>query len=201
MASAVSATRARAPGGSFIWPNTSAVLDKTPDSSISLYKSFPSRVRSPTPANMEYPPCSDAMLRINSWIITVLPTPAPPKSPTLPPFKNGQSKSITFIPVSKTSDFDDCSVKSGALRWIGYFLVTFGSGFSSIASPITLNMRPSVISPTGTEMGAPVSFTSMPLSRPSVDPMATARTVPEPKCCCTSRTSRSPFSRCTSSAL
>ncbi len=28
-------TRARAPGGSFIWPKTSAVLSRTPDSSIS----------------------------------------------------------------------------------------------------------------------------------------------------------------------
>ena len=28
----VSATRIRAPGGSFIWPNTSAVLLRTPDS-------------------------------------------------------------------------------------------------------------------------------------------------------------------------
>ena len=35
MVSAVSATRRRAPGGSFIWPNTSTVLSMTPDSDIS----------------------------------------------------------------------------------------------------------------------------------------------------------------------
>ena len=44
-----SATRRRAPGGSFIWPKTSAVLSMTPDSFISSQRSLPSRVRSPTP--------------------------------------------------------------------------------------------------------------------------------------------------------
>ena len=42
--------------------------------------------RSPTPVKMEYPPCSVATLRISSWISTVLPTPAPPNRPILPPF-------------------------------------------------------------------------------------------------------------------
>jgi hypothetical protein len=46
-------TRRRAPGGSFIWPNTSAVFAMTPDSVISIQRSFPSRVRSPTPANTD----------------------------------------------------------------------------------------------------------------------------------------------------
>src|SRR5690606_31797199 len=77
------ATRARAPGGSFICPNTKvalesnipslSTLDKSqppssiecmksspyliiPDSNISLNKSLPSRVRSPTPANTDKPP-------------------------------------------------------------------------------------------------------------------------------------------------
>ena len=81
----VSATRRRAPGGSFIWPNTSAALSMTPDSFISSQRSLPSRVRSPTPQNTEKPPCSVAMLRISSWMSTVLPTPAPPKRPILPP--------------------------------------------------------------------------------------------------------------------
>ena len=56
------ATRRRAPGGSFIWPNTIAVLSSTDLASaaapvlvscISSQRSFPSRVRSPTPANTE----------------------------------------------------------------------------------------------------------------------------------------------------
>jgi len=42
--SEVSALIGRMPsGGSFIWPNTSAVLLKTPLASISLYRSLPSR--------------------------------------------------------------------------------------------------------------------------------------------------------------
>ena len=55
--SPVRPTRRRAPGGSFIWPYTSAVLSITPDSVISIQRSLPSRVRSPTPANTESPPC------------------------------------------------------------------------------------------------------------------------------------------------
>ena len=61
--SAVKPTRIRAPGGSFIWPYTKATLDSeklfsliTPDSFISSYKSFPSRVRSPTPPKTDTPP-------------------------------------------------------------------------------------------------------------------------------------------------
>ena len=42
------------------------------------------------------------------WIIsvssTVLPTPAPPKSPALPPRSSGTSTSMTLMPVSKISD-------------------------------------------------------------------------------------------------
>ena len=48
-----SGTRRRAPGGSFIWPKTSAVLLMTPDSFISFQRSLPSRERSPTPAKTE----------------------------------------------------------------------------------------------------------------------------------------------------
>ena len=56
-----------------------------PDSSISRSKSFPSLVRSPTPANTESPPCPFAILLISSWISTVFPTPAPPNNPIFPP--------------------------------------------------------------------------------------------------------------------
>src|SRR5204862_240044 len=41
--------------------------------------------RSPPPQNAARPSCSSALVRISSWISTVLPTPAPPNSPTLPP--------------------------------------------------------------------------------------------------------------------
>ena len=57
MVSADSATRRRTPGGSSIWPKTSAVFSRTPDSVISRNRSLPSRVRSPTPANTDTPPC------------------------------------------------------------------------------------------------------------------------------------------------
>ena len=80
---------------------------------------MPSRVRSPTPANTEKPPFSTAVIRISSWMSTVLPTPAPPKRPILPPFAKGHSRSTTLMPVSKTSDTASCSSKLGAGRWIG----------------------------------------------------------------------------------
>ena len=135
------ATRARAPGGSFICPNTNVAFDSfmpalstfdkshppssiecikslpyfiIPDSNISLKRSFPSRVRSPTPAKTESPPWPFAILLINSWIKTVLPTPAPPNKPILPPFAYGSIKSITLIPVNKTSVEVDKSSNLGA---------------------------------------------------------------------------------------
>ena len=62
---------------------------------------------------------SIAIERISSWMMIVLPTPAPPKMPVLPPFVNGAIRSITFTPVSKTSTRVVCSSKGGAGRWIG----------------------------------------------------------------------------------
>jgi hypothetical protein len=56
------------------------------DSVISTKRSLPSRVRSPTPANTDTPPWALATLLMSSWMSTVLPTPAPPKRPILPPF-------------------------------------------------------------------------------------------------------------------
>ena len=87
-----SATRMRAPGGSFIWPKTSMVLSITPDSVISSQRSLPSRERSPTPQNADRPPCSWARLWMSSWMSTVLPTPAPPNRPTLPPCAYGREQ-------------------------------------------------------------------------------------------------------------
>src|SRR5205085_1894849 len=64
---------------------------------------------------------------------------------------------------------------------------------SSTGSPITFMMRPSVPSPTGTEMACPVSNTSWPRTRPSVESIAIVRTVDSPRCCATSSTSRLPL--------
>ena len=91
----------------------------TPDSVISAIRSLPSRLRSPTPANTDTPACSWATFRISSWMMTVLPTPAPPKMPILPPFLNGQIRSMTLSPVSKTSISVDCWSNAGGSRWIG----------------------------------------------------------------------------------
>src|SRR5205807_4759838 len=49
----------------------------------------------------------------------LLPRPAPPKSPALPPRRNGVSRSITLMPVSKTSALGVRSTNSGGSRWIG----------------------------------------------------------------------------------
>ncbi len=43
------------------------------------------------------------MLLMSSIIVTVLPTPAPPNRPILPPLANGQIRSTTLMPVSSSS--------------------------------------------------------------------------------------------------
>ena len=120
MVSADRATRRRVPGGSSIWPKTSAVLSSTPDSAISRMRSLPSRVRSPTPANTEVPPKLRATRMIISWMSTVLPTPAPPNRPILPPLTYGASRSSTLMPVSSISVFGSRSANAGGLRWIAH---------------------------------------------------------------------------------
>ena len=199
--SAVRPTRWRAPGGSFIWPNTNAVLLMTPDSVISRMRSLPSRDRSPTPANTDTPACLVATLLMSSWMMTVLPTPAPPKIPILPPFLNGQIRSMTLRPVSKISISVVWSSKDGGSRWIGRVWVALTGPLLSIAWPSTSNTRPRVASPTGTVIAAPVSRTSVPRARPSVVVIATARTQLLPRCCWTSHTSGSWPSRMISTAL
>ena len=62
-------------------------------------------------------------------------------------------------------------------------------GRLSIGSPSTLNMRPSVFGPTGTEIAAPVSSARDSRRRPSVESIARQRTQLLPRCCCTSVTS------------
>ena len=57
-----------------------------------------------------------AMDEINSVMTTVLPTPAPPKIPVLPPLVKGAIRSMTLIPVSKICTLVDCWSKAGAGR-------------------------------------------------------------------------------------
>ncbi len=212
--SPVSPTRRRAPGGSFIWPYTSATDDSSKLSSLirldslnSSQRSVPSRVRSPTPANTERPPCPLAMLLISSMMTTVLPTPAPPKRPILPPFTYGVSRSSTLIPVSSTSVFASRLTNFGASRWIGQRSADAGmSPRWSTGSPSTFMIRPRLGRPTGTVMAWPVSSTAIPRTTPSVEDMATARTWLRPMCCCTSSVTSSsgcpsPAGRRTRSAL
>ncbi len=162
MVSAESATRNRVPGGSSIWPNTSAVCGSTLDSPISRMRSLPSRVRSPTPAKTEVPPKLRATRMIISWMSTVLPTPAPPNRPILPPLTYGASRSSTLMPVSSISVFGSRSAKAGALRWISHRSLTssFSPGLRLRQSPMALKTWPLVMSPTGTEIADPVSVTS-----------------------------------------
>ena len=122
-------------------------------------------------------------------MMTVLPTPAPPKTPTLPPRLNGAIRSMTLMPVSKTCDSVSIWSKAGGWRWIGSICLDLTAPLPSIGWPSTSNTRPSVASPTGTVIGPPVSVASRPRDRPSVVDMATVRTQLLPRCCCTSTTS------------
>ena len=62
------------------------------------------RLRTPTGPSGRF-----AMLLISSIIVTVLPTPAPPNRPTLPPLRTGHIRSITLMPVSSSSCDGDSS--------------------------------------------------------------------------------------------
>ena len=183
MVSPVRPTRKRAPGISPIWPNTNAVLSRTPVRFISNHSSLPSRVRSPMPVNTETPPCSVAILRISSCTNNVLPTPAPPNSPIFEPLIYGHIISITLIPVSCNSSYFLLNQNAGASRKIGH--LSCGSligGLSSIGLPKTLKIRPSTFLPTGTLMGLPVSITGSPRLIPKIFLIAIQRTMPSPSC-------------------
>ena len=88
-------------------------MSMTPDSWNSSHRSLPSRVRSPTPPNTDTPPCFMAMLLISSMMMTVLPTPAPPNRPILPPCRYGSSRSMTLMPVSNIFSSVDWSTSFG----------------------------------------------------------------------------------------
>ncbi len=62
-----------------------------------------------------------------------------------------------------------------------------------MVSPSTLNKRPSVLSPTGTLIPAPVAITSISRCKPSLDANIIHLTVLFPICCATSITHRLPL--------
>src|SRR5690606_10440017 len=126
------------------------------------------------------------MLLINSIMLTVLPTPAPPNRPTLPPLANGHIRSMTLMPVSSRSLAEDWSSYDGAARWISQVSEACTGPASSIGLPSTSMMRPRVPVPTGTAMPRPVLVATRLRLRPSVEPSAIERTTPSPSCCCTS---------------
>ena len=133
------------------------------------------------------PPCCFAMLLIISMRITVLPTPAPPKRPILPPLGKGTSRSTTLMPVSSSSTEVFCSTKLGASRWMGRYFSALMGPISSTGRPTTFMMRPRDAAPTGAMIGLPVSTTSMPRTKPSVASMAMVRTTSSPRCWATSQ--------------
>ena len=158
------------------------VLSRTPDSFISPQRSLPSRLLSPTPVNTEYPPCSDAILRMSSRIRTVLPTPAPPKRPILPPLEKGTRRSITLIPVSRICAEGYWSVKEGAFLWISHLSSGSRGPALSIGLPRASKSLPVIFSPTGTLTDEPRDSATRPLIRPSVALKDTHLTTPDPLC-------------------
>ena len=98
------------------------------------------------------------------------------------------------MPVSSISVLDSRASNFGADRWIGQrplgapsislISMVLGSTFST--SPVVFQTWPLVMSPTGTEIGPPVSRTSAPRCMPSVGFNAIARTMFSPMCSATS---------------
>ena len=100
---------------------------------------------------------------------------------------------MTLMPVTRIAASVDWSTNSGASAWIGADMSLPIGPRSSIGSPMTFMMRPSVFGPTGTRICEPVSVTSWPRVRPSVESMAIVRTVFSPRCWATSSTRRLPL--------
>ena len=65
-------------------------------------------------------------------------------------------------------------------------VISMVEGSASSTSPVTFQTWPLVMSPTGTEIGAPVSRTSAPRCMPSVGFSAMQRTMLSPMCSATS---------------
>ena len=100
---------------------------------------------------------------------------------------------MTLMPVTRIAASVDWSTNSGASAWIGAVSSAPIGPSSSIGSPMTFMMRPSVFGPTGTRICEPVSRTGWPRVRPSVESIAMVRTVDSPRCWATSSTRRLPL--------
>ena len=95
---------------------------------------------------------------------------------------------MTLMPVSNISTAVDWSSYRGGGRWIDQRSFALIGPRSSIGSPMTFMIRPSVSLPTGTVMAAPVSVAFMPRTMPSVGFIEMQRTRFSPRCCATSVT-------------
>jgi hypothetical protein len=86
--------------------------------SISMRRSVPSRVRSPTPANTDTPPWFWATRRIISVMSTVLPTPAPAEQADLAALLVGREQ-VDDLDAGLEHDADGSrSSNVGASRWM-----------------------------------------------------------------------------------
>ncbi len=63
---------------------------------------------------------------------------------------------MTLIPVTRIAASVDWSTKGGASAWIGANMSLPIGPCSSIGSPMTFMIRPSVLGPTGTRIWEPV---------------------------------------------
>ena len=100
---------------------------------MSVSSSWPSRDRSPTPANTEMPWYFSTMAWISSITSTVFPTPAPPNIAAFPPWASGASRSITLMPVSNTALAEVSSFSAGGGAWMPRRGVSAGSACTLVA--------------------------------------------------------------------
>ena len=140
-------TRSRAPGGSFICPYTSAT--ELEDARLLELEVEIVAFAGPLAHAAEDRPAAVALLHVVDELLmtTVLPTPAPPKRPILPPFTNGAIRSMTLMPVSKMVVFGSRSTNFGVSRWIAQRSFGGDGGPPSTGSPSTLRIRPSAALP------------------------------------------------------
>ena len=86
------------------------------------------------------------------------------------------------MPVSRTSTAGICSMKDGALWWMGHRSASWMGSPPSMGSPNTFSIRPRVFSPTGTWMPLPVAVTLIPRASPSLAASMMHRTRLRPIC-------------------
>lgn len=137
--------------------------------------------------------CCCPILWISSIITTVFPTPAPPKSQTLPPFIIGARRSMTLIQVSRIWALVLKDAKTGGFLWIGHWSTPETCSSPSIFCPKTLKMCPKTSFPTGTLIGDQVFSTESHLLCPSVESIAIPLTIPFSRIWSASMTTSLPF--------